>query len=113
MRVFNDLSGNGMGAAFTQQAFLEEEIDNDNLISESVRVNGNFNVSIQGNLVGSISVTRSLDNGESWEVLTALSEPITFSSDVSESFYEPEPQALYRFECTAYTSGSAMCRIGK
>lgn len=112
MRTFSDASGNGMGVAFTKQAFLEETLDAAEATS-SVRVNGNFNATLTGTFVGTFQIEKSLDDGDTWQVLTALGEEITFDDEMNESFYEPEPQALYRWRCTAYTSGSAVARIGK
>lgn len=112
MRTFSDLSGNGMGAAFTKQAFLEEEINDDESTS-GVRVNGNFNASLSGTFVADLQLERSLDDGVTYAPLTALGDPIVYDSTMSETFYEPEPQALYRWTCTSYTSGTITCRIGK
>lgn len=113
MRTFADRSGNGMGVAFNKQAYLEEVLTSTNLVSESVRVNGNFNMSLQGTFVGTFRPERSLDDGVTWSPLTALGDVLQYTTTMSESFYEPEPQALYRWSCTAYTSGTATCRIGK
>jgi len=112
MRTFSDLSGNGMGAAFVKQAYLEATLDAVEFTA-SVRVDGNFNASLQGTFVGTFKLERSLDNGVTFDPITALGEEISFTTEVNESFYEPEPQALYRWKCSAYTSGSATARIGK
>lgn len=114
MRITPDLSGNGMGAAWVQQAYLEEIINTSNRISESVRVVGNFNVTITGTFNGSIALQRSLDNGATWQALTGGgSEIAVFTSAANESYYEPEPQALYRFNFIVFVSGSATVRLGK
>lgn len=112
MRIFSDLSGNGMGVGVVNQAFLEAEIDAAESTT-SVRVNGNFNASLYGTFAGTFRLERSLDDGTTWEPLTVDGSVLSYTSTMSESFYEPEPQALYRWRCTAYTSGTATCRIGK
>lgn len=113
MREINDLSGNGMGVGLTKQALLEEELSAVSA-TDAVRVNGNFNISIQGTFEATFVVERSLDDDDSWEELTAQGVSIsTYTDEMSESFYEPEPQALYRVRCSAYTSGEALVRIGK
>lgn len=112
MRTFSDASGNGMGVGFVKAAFLEEDLDAVEATS-SVRVSGNFNASLQGTFVGTFRIERSLDDGTTWEPLTAGGLAQTYTAPMSEMFYDPEPQALYRWKCTAYTSGTASCRIGK
>lgn len=113
MRITPDLSGNGMGAAFVQQAYLLETLTSINLESESVRVSGNFNVTISGTFVGSVALQRSLDNGTTWQGLTGGTYAIAvFATLANESFYEPESQALYRFVFTR-VSGSVVVRLGK
>lgn len=113
MREISDKSGNGMGIGLTKQALLEEELDAVGA-TDPVRVNGNFNISIQGTFDATFVIERSLDDGDAWEELTAQGVTIsTYTDEMSESFYEPEPQALYRIRCSAYTSGAALIRIGK
>lgn len=113
MRITPDLSGNGMGAGFVQQAYLEETLTTSNRESESVRVVGNFNASTRGTWTGTIKLRRSLDNGANWMDLTAGGSSISYTANLDESFYEPEPQALYRWEFTTFGSGSVIVRIGK
>lgn len=113
MRVIDDKSGNGMGIGLTKQALLEEALDNVGA-TDPVRVNGNFNISIQGTFDAEFIIERSLDDGNDWEQLTAQGTSIsTYAAPMSESFYEPEPQALYRVRCSVHNSGEAMVRIGK
>lgn len=113
MREIADISGNGMGVGLTKQALLEEELTSINLVSESVRVNGNFNISATGTFEGTLEIQRSLDDGFSFDAVTAMGVPIDFTTEFNESMYEPEPQALYRIAFSAYTSGSVDVRIGK
>lgn len=66
---------------------------------------GYYNVSVWGNFVGTIQLQRSFD-GVTWLVAKELSA-------ASEGYgYEAEDKVLYRFECTAYTSGSINYRMG-
>lgn len=111
-RLFSDASGNGMGVSFTKQAYLEETL-NAVETSSSVFVNGNFNASITGTFVATLKLQRSLDFGVTWQTVSAGGTELSYTDDMSETFYEPEVGALYRWNCTAYTSGTILCRIGK
>jgi hypothetical protein len=113
MRTFSDASGNGMGVGFTKQAFLEELLNTDNLTSEAARVVGNFNASIRGTFVGTLVLERSLDDGVTYQVLSAAGIEFSYTDEMTETFFEPETHALYRWRFSAFTSGSAIVRIGK
>lgn len=112
MREFSDLGGNGMGVAFVQQAYLSASLIATGATT-SVFVSGNFNASLTGTFVATLQLERSFDGGTTWQPLTAGGSTITFTAVMSESFFEPEADALYRWKCTAYTSGTIVCRIGK
>lgn len=111
-RLFSDASGNGMGVSFVQQAYLLANLTAAGSTT-SIFVNGNFNASLTGTFVATMQLERSFDGGVTFQPLTAGGTPITYTTIMSESFYEPEIDALYRWRCTAYTSGTITCRIGK
>lgn len=73
-----------------------------------------FNVSLWGTFVASVRLERSLDNGTTWLPITAGgSAMFTWTSPASEENEEPESGALYRLNCTAYTSGTVNYRISQ
>jgi hypothetical protein len=113
MRVIPDLSGNGMGAAFVKLALLVQELDATSEVTSWVAVNGNFNASLAGTFAGTLRLERSLDGGLSVQPLTGGGAIVDFTTTCSESFYEPEVQALYRWKFVNRVSGTATCRIGK
>ncbi len=61
-----------------------------------------------------MKLERSYDDGATWKVtskpdLTAAS----FTVDVDGVGYEPEPGVLYRWDCTAFTSGTINARLSR
>ena len=74
-----------------------------------------FNVELRGNGVATIQLERSFD-GTNWAPLTASGTQLerftmTGSSSYSETWEEEEAGALYRLNCTAYTSGTVNYRL--
>lgn len=67
---------------------------------------GRFNVSVQGVSGSTIDLERSFDNGSTWEVVEAV------SANVSTTLLEPETHVKYRFNCTAFGTGTVTCRLG-
>ena len=65
-----------------------------------------FNLDISGTFVGTVELQRSFDGGSSFQVVDGE----THTAPVSKVLEEPEAGVLYRFECTAYTSGTIVCR---
>lgn len=61
-------------------------------------------MSISGTFVGTIELQRFSNGG--WDVV----DDGTFTTKAGRSINEGVP-ARYRFECTAYTSGTANCEI--
>ena len=66
-----------------------------------------YNVTIGGTFVATIQLQRSFDRGTTWSTV----KEVTAAYDGVG--IEPEPGVLYRFACTAFTSGSAVCRLGQ
>lgn len=72
-----------------------------------------FNVSLWGTFVATVQLERSLD-GTNWLPLTANGTPIEkFTAPCSEEIEEDEATAIYRLNCTAYTSGTVNYRMSE
>lgn len=79
---------------------------------------GDFNVSIWSAnpaqpFSGSVKVERSFDGGANWLAFTALSEDLSLNGTFSTTFSEPEPNVIYRLNCTSFTGGSANWRFSQ
>lgn len=79
---------------------------------------GSFNVALTGTAHATVQLERSLDNGATWCVITAAGTQLyrwTYNSatlaNLSETCQEIEQGALYRLNCTAYTSGTLTYRL--
>ena len=84
--------------------------------SPAVHVEGRFNLSIYGSGNGTVQIERSFDGGTTWIPLSkdfdgniAAYNPNT--NEISLIADEPESGMLYRFNCTAHTSGTINTRI--
>lgn len=79
-------------------------------------VNGRAHVQIDGG-VGTVQIERSVDEAVSWDVLSKNSDgaaaSYTTASDVAFNGFIDEPMfgVLYRFNCTAFTSGTIVYRL--
>lgn len=74
-----------------------------------------FNVSLWGTFVATIKVQRSFDGGTTW-ITTSLDStgtPASFTSEVTVTGNEIEAEVLYRFSCTAYSSGTVNYRLSQ
>lgn len=65
-----------------------------------------YNVSISGTFVGTVALERSFDQGATWVHVKDWETPAEKIGD------EAEPGTYYRFNCTAFTSGSIISRLG-
>jgi len=76
--------------------------------SDPVRIDPRrkFNVSMAFGS-GTVQLQRSFDGGTTWKVISSK------TADFEEVREEPEDGMLYRFECTAYTSGNIICRLSQ
>ena len=73
-----------------------------------------FNVSLWGTFVASIQLERSFDNGTTWLPVTAGGSALyAFTAPASEIATEPEQGVIYRWNCTAFTSGTVNYRISR
>lgn len=79
----------------------------------SVAVNGPFNAFLWGAFVATVELQRSFDGGTTWLACSvdSIGTPADYAAPVSLIVAENEPAMLYRWYCTAYTSGTAHHRI--
>jgi hypothetical protein len=84
--------------------------------SGSIEVNpGDFNVAVWGTFTGTVQVERSFDNGTTWIALArdGTGAVASFTAPATLVGTEPERGCLYRFSCTAFTSGSINYRLSQ
>lgn len=82
--------------------------------SATAAVYGAFNIAIWGTFVGTVALERALDGTNFVAVATdGTGAPASYTSPVSVSGLEPESGVTYRFNCTAYTSGTIHCRLSQ
>ena len=81
--------------------------------SDWVPFMGSASLSIQFG-VGTVQLQRSYDDGTTVETLSknADGDDAEYTSNMSGTLDETSGGVLYRFECTAYTSGNIVCRLG-
>ncbi len=80
-----------------------------NTFSDGLYVEGDFNLSISGTFVATVTVQRSFDQGSTWRDVDTFTAPIeTFGTD-------PEPVVVYRagVKTGDFTSGTVDIRIGR
>lgn len=87
-----------------------------NTFTIPVAISGDFNVSISGTWVGSVTLQRSFDSGDTWLDVRSWSANLeghdTEPTDKGRGKY---PTVKYRlgFKAGEYTSGTAVCRVGQ
>lgn len=74
-----------------------------------------FNMALYGTFVGTVAFERSFDGGTTYSALSedASGTTATYTVPVNATCYEPERGVLYRWNCTAYTSGTINYRISQ
>jgi len=72
--------------------------------SSVTRMNTAFNLSLSGFGTATVALQRSFDNESTWQTIEA------FTAD-TEKAGESHESAMYRLNCTAYTSGTILYRI--
>jgi hypothetical protein len=85
------------------------EITAQNTFSDGLYTQGDFNLSIAGTFVATVTVQRSFDGGATWRDVDTFTAPIeTFGTD-------PEPVVIYRagVKTGDFTSGTVNIRIGR
>jgi hypothetical protein len=79
-----------------------------------IEMRGKFNASVQGTFVGTVVLQRSYD-GSTWETVSkdASGSDASFTAPCSLVVEESETGVQYRWNCTAYTSGTINTRISQ
>lgn len=75
--------------------------------SSNIALEGPFNLSLSGFGSATVSVQRSFDSGSTWKDVE------TFTTDAEKRGCEPESGIVYRFNCSAYTSGTILYRLSR
>lgn len=73
---------------------------------------GQFNLELRGTFVATIALERTFD-GTNWVAVTALGNAISWTAPMTETWEENERGAQYRWNCTAYTSGTVTYRLSQ
>ena len=74
----------------------------------------NFVLGGGGAFSATIQLERYLDSATGWQPITANGTQLfKFTAACSEQSQDDEPSALYRWNCTAYTSGTIPYRISQ
>lgn len=66
-----------------------------------------YNLTVWGTFVATVQLQRSFDEGTTWSLVKEV------SAAYDGVGIEPEAGVLYRFVCTAFTSGTVNCRLGQ
>jgi hypothetical protein len=82
--------------------------------SAGVVLHGNYNFTLSGSWVGTVALERSYDDGVTW-VVTSKPDltPASFTANIDGVGLEPEAGVLYRWRCSAYTSGTIEYRLSR
>ena len=86
--------------------------------SASFAVRGKFNALLSGG-VATVAIEKSYDEGTTWyaiqDVPGTILGPFTMASDLQLNavLEEIEASMLYRFNCTAFTSGTVTFRLSQ
>jgi len=88
---------------------VTKDITAENTFSDGLYVVGDFNLSISGTFVATITVQRSFDQGSTWRDVD------TFPAPIETAGSDPEPVVVYRagVKTGDFTSGTASIRIGR
>lgn len=74
--------------------------------SPSFKRASGFNISLSGTWVATVNLERSFDQGATWVIVKS------YTANAQEVVDDPSPDNFYRFNCTAFTSGPVVFRIG-
>jgi hypothetical protein len=76
---------------------------------------GAFNAALWGTFSATVKLERSFDGGTTWIVCGKDSSGTesAYTGAVSLTVTEPEQNVLYRWNCTAYTSGTVNYRLSR
>ena len=88
---------------------VTKDVTAENTFSDGLYVVGDFNLSISGTFVATVTVQRSFDQGSTWRDVD------TFTAPIETAGSDPEPVVLYRagVKTGEFTSGTVSIRIGR
>jgi len=88
---------------------VTKDITAQNTFSDGLYVVGDFNLSISGTFVATVTVQRSFDQGSTWRDVD------TFTAPIETAGSDPEPVVVYRagVKTGEFTSGTVSIRIGR
>ena len=73
-----------------------------------------FNITLWGTFSATVQLERSFDGGTTWQYLTSGgTQTYKWTAIASEQNQEDEYIAIYRLNCTAFTSGTVNYRISQ
>lgn len=74
-----------------------------------------FDFDLNGVFAATVALQRSFDGGTTWNTVALPSSgaPLSTTSSVSSSYVENEGGVVYRFQCTAWTSGTVTYRLSQ
>lgn len=74
-----------------------------------------FNIALWGTFVATIQLEKSYDGGTTWLPIAknVNGDLMSYTIPINMCMWEPEHNILYRWNCTAYTSGTVNYRISK
>lgn len=105
--VATDISGNAPGNITPRKAQQIVSGTFGATGQSSSFISGNkFNFSLSGTWAGTVSLDRSFDRGVTWVVVTS------YTANTQQQVIEPEDRVYYRVNCSAYTSGTVVYRLG-
>jgi hypothetical protein len=83
--------------------------------SASIQMEKDFNIFLWGTFSGGAQLERSFDSGVTWVPcnVNAVGGGAAYTAPMSGTVSEPEGGLLYRWNCTAFTSGSINYRISQ
>jgi len=91
------------------QYITTRSIAGENQFTDAAKLQGYFNLSLSGIWVGTITIQRSFDKGDTWFDVD------TFTENIQEYGFEPEGGIYYRAGTKegAYTSGTCVVRLSQ
>ena len=74
-----------------------------------------FNFAVWGTFAGTVALERSFDGGTTWLPVyyPGTTTAVSFTAPGNGSLFEPEYGVLYRWDCSAYASGTIHTRISQ
>lgn len=83
--------------------------------SAGIQIGGKFNVALWGTFTATLQLERTFDRGTTWIPcgIDAAGTSAAYTAGLSAVVEEIEDAVLYRWNCTAYTSGTVNYRVSQ